>query len=103
MITGEDNSKVFSSVICYIKQSITFHSCVLSRYFNGKDIIIKAVRPLSPGEVVGENYGPIFTKRTLSERTRNLTSRYWFRCTCKACQEDWPTFDKMDENVVKIK
>lgn len=89
----------------YLTVSLFNHDCypAVTRYFSGKNIVIKAVRPLSPGEVVGENYGPIFTKLTLSERIRNLTSRYWFRCTCQACQEDWPTFDKMDENIIRIK
>lgn len=68
------------------------------RYFIGDRIVLRCVRPIAAGEMISENYGPIFTKRTLAERQRNLGSRYWFKCSCQACQEDWPTFKNMDNN-----
>ncbi|XP_057318768.1 SET and MYND domain-containing protein DDB_G0273589 [Microplitis mediator] len=71
------------------------HDCypAVTRYFSGRDIVIRATRTLTKGQVIAENYGPIFTKRNLKERQRSLEGRYWFKCTCDACKEDWPKFE----------
>lgn len=73
------------------------HECYPSvmRYFNGTTLIFNSIRPHNDGDVVAENYGPIFTKQTLNERQRNLNSRYWFKCACIACKENWPTLEKL--------
>lgn len=73
------------------------HSCSpdVVRYFVGTSIVLCAAHPLQSGEMIAENYGPIFTKQPLSERQRNLESRYWFKCGCCACKENWPILDKL--------
>lgn len=74
------------------------HSCYpdVVRYFVGKTIVLCTARPLKPGETISENYGPIFTKHTLQQRRRNLQSRYWFKCNCICCTENWPVLDKLN-------
>lgn len=74
------------------------HECYpsITRHFSGTHLVFNAIRPHSKGEVVAENYGPIFTKQTLPERQRNLASRYWFKCECRACRENWPVLDKLN-------
>jgi SET and MYND domain-containing protein 4 len=74
------------------------HECYpsITRHFNSTNLIFNAIRPHVKGEVVAENYGPIFTKQTLQLRQRNLTSRYWFNCECRACKENWPVLDKLN-------
>ncbi|KAG5667579.1 hypothetical protein PVAND_015556 [Polypedilum vanderplanki] len=74
------------------------HECYPSvmRWFNGTTLIFNSIRPHVDGEVVAENYGPIFTKQTKVERQRNLASRYWFKCKCRACEENWPVLDKLN-------
>ncbi|PSN41945.1 hypothetical protein C0J52_06418 [Blattella germanica] len=81
------------------------HDCqpALARYFVGKNIVLRALRPLEPGESVAENYGPIFTKRPISFRQRTLTSRYWFQCACRACKEDWPTYDTLSNDSFRLR
>ncbi|XP_075991128.1 SET and MYND domain containing, class 4, member 2 [Anticarsia gemmatalis] len=73
------------------------HECypAVSRYFEGRNIVLRATRPLHPGEVVSENYGPHFMMRGARERQRALACRYWFKCECVACKEDWPTLKMM--------
>nr|XP_018910791.1 PREDICTED: SET and MYND domain-containing protein 4 [Bemisia tabaci] len=75
------------------------HDCypAVSRYFVGNKIVLKALRPLATNEAVTENYGPIFTKRARTERQRALLSRYRFQCECRACLENWPLFDNLDD------
>lgn len=77
--------------------------CRHRRYFVGRHIVIRATRGLGPGDVIAENYGPIFTKRTLAERQRTLAARYWFRCTCNACQEDWPRFENLTNDSARLR
>lgn len=74
------------------------HECYpsVTRYFNGTSLIFYTIRPHKNDEVVAENYGPIFTKLNLHERQKSLASRYWFKCECKPCKENWPILDKLN-------
>lgn len=74
------------------------HECYpsVTRYFNSTSLIFNSIRPHAKGEVIAENYGPIFTKQTQQERQRNLASRYWFKCECRACSENWSVLDKLN-------
>lgn len=86
----------YIAVGIYRTGSLFNHDCCpgVSRTFVGKTIVFNAVRPLLPGAPVSENYGPIFTKKNLVERQRSLKSRYWFKCECRACVENWPKLDQ---------
>lgn len=88
---------LYIGVAIYKSAAYFNHNCypAVVRYFVGKSIVLCASHPLEPGDVVAENYGPIFTKQILKERQRNLRSRYWFFCECICCKENWPTLDKL--------
>lgn len=77
------------------------HECwpTVARYFAGKKLILAATKPHRPNEILAENYGPVFTKVNLKERQRALRARYLFSCNCMACQENWPTLQKLDKQV----
>lgn len=91
---------VYIGVAIYNSAAYFNHNCypAVTRYFIGKTIVLCATRPLEPGATIAENYGPIFTRQTLRERQRSLSSRYWFRCECISCKENWPTLDKLNDN-----
>lgn len=59
--------------------------------------MVRAIRKTKHGEMIAENYGPIFTQVPLEQRQNTCKNQYWFDCTCQACIEDWPTYDKMDD------
>ncbi|KAL1494325.1 hypothetical protein ABEB36_009940 [Hypothenemus hampei] len=90
-------------VAVYLSASLFNHACnpALSRHFFGKDIILSSLRPLEANEIVPENYGPVFTRKTLMERKRCLWSRYWFDCCCVACEQEWPGIGRGLEGVNK--
>lgn len=95
-----ENKKFINIGVAIYKSAAYFnHSCypAVTRFFVGKKIVLSASRPLKCGEVVAENYGPIFLKQTVSERRRNLKSRYWFLCECISCKENWPTLDNLND------
>ncbi|KAB0798709.1 hypothetical protein PPYR_09702 [Photinus pyralis] len=80
------------------------HSCdpCIVRYNIGSKMIAKTVKPIRKGEVIYENYGPIYTNSPKAERQQFLLENYWFTCHCKACEQDWPLFKEMEDNVIKI-
>ncbi|XP_043506259.1 SET and MYND domain-containing protein 4-like isoform X2 [Frieseomelitta varia] len=96
---------VYVGVAIYPTVARFNHDCypAVTRYFVGRSIVIRATRSLRPGDVVAENYGPIFTKQSLHERQRTLAGRYWFRCECTACREDWPRFETLTNDIVRLR
>ncbi|CAB3371284.1 Hypothetical predicted protein [Cloeon dipterum] len=80
----------------YLSIALFNHDCnpAVARTFSGTKMLLHALRPLHPGEMVGENYGPMFSNKTRAERQRSLRARYWFDCACQACSENWNTFDQ---------
>ncbi|KAF2884043.1 hypothetical protein ILUMI_22161 [Ignelater luminosus] len=80
------------------------HSCDPSivRYNIGSRIIVKTIKPIKQGEIVYENYGPIYTNIVREERETFLWQRYLFKCNCQACVENWPLFKDMVDTEVKI-
>ncbi|CAH2103239.1 unnamed protein product [Euphydryas editha] len=89
---------IYIAVGIYPTGALFNHECypAVARYFDQKKIVLRATRPLKPGEVVSENYGPHFLMRNLKERQRMLACRYWFRCECIACKENWPTLKQLN-------
>lgn len=96
---------LFMGVGIYPTVAMFNHDChpALARYFVGKNIVLQALRPLETGECVSENYGPTFTKRPLAFRQKTLASRYWFKCSCQACTEDWPTYDTLSSDNFRLR
>ncbi|KAL3272524.1 hypothetical protein HHI36_014000 [Cryptolaemus montrouzieri] len=75
------------------------HQCYpsVTRYFVGKNIVVNAIKSMDQDEIVAENYGPIFTKKPLQFRQKSLISRYWFKCECLACTQNWPMLNDLSE------
>ncbi|XP_053681108.1 SET and MYND domain-containing protein 4 [Anopheles nili] len=93
-----DTAKVqYIGVGIYRGASMFNHECYpgVTRTFLGTSIIFHTSRPILAGSVVPENYGPHFLRQPKPARQRNLRSRYWFKCDCRACAEDWPQMDKL--------
>nr|XP_012223994.1 PREDICTED: SET and MYND domain-containing protein 4 [Linepithema humile] len=81
------------------------HSCNpgVVRYFVGTTMIVRAVRTISAGEEISENYGPIFTTMPENDRKRRLRVQYWFNCNCEACSEHWPLLEELDPTILRFK
>lgn len=81
------------------------HSCDpgVVRYFNGNTIMLRAIKFISKGSMVAENYGPIFTQEAKEERQKKLLEQYHFKCMCVPCMENWPTFKEMDDSILRFR
>lgn len=66
-------------------------------------MITRAIRNIRTGEMVEENYGPIFATTTKYERQQTLQERYWFTCECDACTNNWPTLDELNNAYIRLR
>lgn len=73
------------------------------RYHTGTEVVVRSIRSIKKGEIIAENYGPIFTQVEYKERQYTLKCQYWFDCKCEACLGDWPTLDNMNNNIMRFR
>lgn len=64
---------------------------------------MRAVKPIQTGEIIAENYGPIYSQMEKYSRQEKLLSQYWFKCDCIPCQELWPTFQELDNKIMRFR
>ena len=56
-------------------------------------------REIEQGEEVTDSYGLTFIETNKQHRQRRFRTQYKFTCTCVACAENFPTFDKLEKGV----
>lgn len=101
----EDAKSVFLGAAVYPTVALFNHSCEpgIVRYCIGDMLIVRAIKSIAKGEMIAENYGPIYSQKTREYRQRVLKERYWFDCNCKPCRENWPLFGDMNMDVFKFR
>ena len=77
------------------------HSCDhnTTRVFRNNQVLLLAAREIEAGEEVTDSYGLTFLETTKQHRQRRFRTQYKFSCTCVACAENFPTFDKLEKGV----
>ncbi|XP_044741757.1 SET and MYND domain-containing protein DDB_G0284059 [Chrysoperla carnea] len=96
---------IFLGGAIYPTLALFNHSCDpgIIRYFHGTSVIVRAIKNIKKGEMIAENYGPIYTESPLYERKRILKEQYWFDCFCMPCMQNWPTFDNMNPSILRFR
>lgn len=96
---------IFIGAAIYPNLALLNHSCDpgVVRYYKGNTVVARAVKNIRVGEIVAENYGPIFTESIREERRHVLKEQYWFDCCCKACDENWPLFKDMNNQIMRFR
>ena len=86
------HKSILVGVGVYPQASYFNHSCHpgTSRYNIGRTMVLRSLVPVAQGQEISENYGPVFYFKSKSDRQRELGSRYWFKCDCKACKANYP-------------
>ncbi|GAB0087382.1 SET domain-containing protein [Sergentomyia squamirostris] len=90
-----DRKTIFIGGALYPTVSLFNHSCEpgVVRYFRGNRVFVHAIKNIKGGEIVAENYGPLYTQEDREQRRETLKQIYHFDCMCIPCQENWPLFD----------
>lgn len=68
------------------------HSCTpnTSKIFIDDKAVLVVTKPIEKNEQIFDTYGFNFTLADKGHRQSELLKRYKFRCSCKACENDWP-------------
>lgn len=53
--------------------------------------------------MIAENYGPLYSENPKSERQTKMKEAYCFECNCEACEQNWPTFNEMNNTEIRFK
>ena len=56
-------------------------------------------RNIEPGEEVTDSYGMTFIETPKHQRQKRFKKQYKFVCRCRACEENYTTFDKLEKGV----
>ncbi|XP_050519109.1 SET and MYND domain-containing protein 4 [Diabrotica virgifera virgifera] len=80
------------------------HSCDPSiiRYNVKSKIVVRTIKPIKAGDIIYENYGPLYMSMQIKERQEALERLYRFKCLCTPCTQLWPTFAEMKEHELRI-
>uniref|UniRef100_A0A1B6CWC9 MYND-type domain-containing protein n=1 Tax=Clastoptera arizonana TaxID=38151 RepID=A0A1B6CWC9_9HEMI len=102
---AENSYSQFIGGAVYPTLALFNHSCNpgIVRYYKGNRVVVQAIRKTLEGEMIAENYGPIFTQTPRKDRQETCKNQYWFECSCQACEEDWPTFDNMIDGNIRFR
>lgn len=89
----------------YCNLSLFNHSCDpgIVRYYNGVNVCARAIKNIKAGDMIAENYGPLFTEVKRDARKAQLKEQYHFDCCCKACEDNWPILKEMDPTVIRFR
>ena len=78
----------------YSTLSLFNHSCdpAVVRHMYGQKCVSRAIKTVCAGDELSDNYGAHFAVQPRVERQDKLKTQYFFKCSCAACHEDWPTY-----------
>uniref|UniRef100_A0A1I8N6E5 Protein-lysine N-methyltransferase SMYD4 n=1 Tax=Musca domestica TaxID=7370 RepID=A0A1I8N6E5_MUSDO len=81
--------------------SLLNHSCApnIVRIYKGCKAYVFVFRPIEAGGVLYDNYGAHFAILPKSKRIETLSIQYRFTCKCEACENDYPTFVKLQRKM----
>ena len=104
--TSQEGAKsAFIGAAVYPTLALFNHSCDPSivRYYVEDYVVVQAIKNIFKGEEICENYGPIFFHSAKDDRQSRLEKQYWFKCSCVACQENWPLMHEMTQDVLNFR
>ncbi|CAH1153779.1 unnamed protein product [Phaedon cochleariae] len=102
LMTKYENATIGAGL--YPTLALFNHSCDPSivRYNMKNKMIVRSIKPIKAGDIIYENYGPLYMSMPKEKRQEILKSNYWFECLCTPCTEIWPMFDEMRDNELRI-
>lgn len=89
-INGIDIRSQSVGTAIYATVSLMNHSCIPNTefYYDGCKISVKSKCSINTGDEITCTYGPLFRKMSRAERMETLSSQYYFKCSCAACNDE---------------
>lgn len=85
----------------YTTLSLLNHSCDPSvvRHCYRNTCVVRALKHIKKGEEIIDNYGFLYAVQSKAERLQHLQEQYLFTCQCTACQQDWPLYTNLPDEL----
>nr|XP_023012674.1 SET and MYND domain-containing protein 4-like isoform X1 [Leptinotarsa decemlineata] len=94
---GDTSQKVALGIFSF--SSFFNHSCApnCSFFFHGRYLVVRAMSNIRKGEECNISYYGFcpFSSTKVTERQHYLRDIFFFDCQCRACKENWPTFESL--------
>lgn len=89
-INGIDIRSQSIGTAIYSTLSLMNHSCIPNTelFYHGSLISVKSKCSINTGDEITCTYGPLFRKMSRAERMETLSSQYYFKCSCAACNDE---------------
>ncbi|XP_043265685.1 SET and MYND domain-containing protein 4-like [Colletes gigas] len=73
------------------------HSCDpnVARHSRSGHMIMSALYPIEKGEQIFDSYSQLYSYIPKAIRQKDLLKKYFFKCNCLPCQENWPLFNDL--------
>lgn len=76
---------------------IFFFSCSF-----GHNTVLRAIKPIKKGDMVFDNYGPIYSLIEINGRRKFLAEGYHFNCRCEACAHKYPLYNDINSHASDV-
>ncbi|OWF54168.1 SET and MYND domain-containing protein 4-like [Mizuhopecten yessoensis] len=98
MIAESVGEEIGSAI--YAMLSLFNHSCDpdVVRHSYGDVCVVRAIKKISKGREILDNYGTVYAVSAKSDRQKKL-SQYQFVCNCLPCQNVWPLYFNIPNEV----
>lgn len=73
------------------------------RHSYGDKCVVRAIKNITKGQEIFDNYGALYPITERSERISRLSPQYHFECSCVPCQEDWPLYFDIPNDIPSFK
>ena len=91
---GKYASAVFSAVAALLNHSCATNTGTVVQ----RDVqITVATRRIEIGEEICHIYQGHFADTSLEKRNNLMEKFFHFKCTCQACEENWPLYDELED------
>ncbi|XP_076629967.1 protein-lysine N-methyltransferase SMYD4-like [Colletes latitarsis] len=77
------------------------HNCNpnITRHFRSGHMIMSALYPIEKGEQIFDSYSQLYACIPKAIRQKHLMEKYFFKCNCLPCQENWPVCNDLKSGI----
>ena len=88
----------------YATMSLFNHSCdpSVTRNFYGDICVVRAIKNVTKGEAISDNYGTLCALSLKPERHEKLRNQYYFTCLCNACEVEFPLYSEIPSDAFPV-